>query len=276
MEPEEVQVEELGNNPSEEGTPEQAETETTETSDVVEETPEEDPLASLPEEQREALIRAAQGRFTPAQQAKAEEVRLAKEEARLAKEEVRIEREQRLAYERRMEELQGKVPKQEEKKEPEDVEPDPVMDHDAWNKWSRRQEIKPLYDMIHELKAEKEQERITRKVETDYARLAAAYPDIRNESTELAKTFEAFLTSKGEREQRLTKLYRAGHIEAEELLSLALGSKAPAVAEAKVKQDLVRKANAQVSGGQSKPPSSKKYSSLEDAISESIREQSKG
>lgn len=275
MEPEEVNAEELGNNPVE-GTPEQSEAEPTQPTEEVEETPEADPLASLPEEQREALIRAAQSRFTPAQQAKAEEARLAKEEARLAKEEARLEREQRLALARHMEELQGKVSAPAAPKEPEDPEPDPVMESAAWQKWNVRQELRPLVRKIQELESGNQMQIQRARQTAEVEKLKADYPDLKDKDSTLSKTFNAFLSSTDKDAVRLCGLYDSGHINAEELLAWATRTIAPAVAEAKVKQDLVRKANAQVAGGQSKAPPGKKYASVDDAINDAIRESMKG
>ena len=277
---EEVNAEELENNPSEEGTLEQAEAEPTQTTETVEETPE-DPLASLPEEQREALIRAAQARFTPAQQQRAEEARLAKEEARIAKEEARFEREQRLAYTQKMEELQGKQPKQEEV--PEDPEPEYLMDPIAHNRWVARQENKDLRKELAQIKqrfdeehATRTQERNKQRLESDWAKLESDYPDMKDQTSDVAREFDKYVSSKDARAQSRVKLYRDGLIDLDELFRLALGPKAQAAAETKVKQDLVRKANAQVAGGKSSAPPRTKYASVDDAIAEAIREATKG
>lgn len=273
---EEVNAEELGNNPAEVGTPEQSEAEPTQATETVEETPEVDPLASLPEEQREALIRAAQSRFTPAQQAKAEEARLAKEEARLAKEEAKFEREQRLAYAQKMEELQGKQPVEAGPKEPEDPEPDPVMEPTQWNAWNVRQQIKPWVREVQELRANTQAQVKHAKQAAEVEKLKADYPDLKDRDSQLSKTFNAFLESKTPSSARLCRLYDDGQITAEELLAWATRSIAPEVAEAKVKQDLARKASAQVAGGQSKASLPKKYLRVEDAIEEAIKESMKG
>jgi len=256
MEPEEVQDEGLENKP--EGTLEQPELETPQEAEEVEEAPAAAPEVVVTEE----AIREAQRRFTPAQQ-------------RLA-DELRQEREQRLAMQRELESLRVRLPKTEEPKPPEDPEPDPVMDPGGYQRWVVRQEIKPLLERQKQIEERDQARAQQQKAASDYARLITAYPDLKSPESELSKTFEAFLGSSGPREQRLVGLYRAGQIEAEELLAVALGSKAPAAAEAKVKQDLVRKANAQVAGGQSKAPPGKKYASVDDVIAEAIREQMKG
>jgi hypothetical protein len=262
---EEVIGEELQNNlePAEagEGTLEQAEPEQTQTEEGQEPEAEAAPKVEVSEE----AVREAQRRFTPAQQ-------------RLA-DELRQEREKREALERTIQEIQARQAPA-APKPPEDPEPDPVLDNTAWLDWKLNQKLKahvtPLAEELKQLKAEREKVSKQQKVESDWNKLVTEFPDMKNESSEIAKTFEAFLVSTDPDDQQTVKAYREGHLPMRNLFRAAVGSMAAAGAEKKVKDDLQRKANAQVAGRSGGTPKPKKYASTEEAILESIREAEKG
>jgi len=262
---EEVIGEELQNNlePAEagEGTLEQAEPEQTQTEEGQEPEAEAAPKVEVSEE----AIREAQRRFTPAQQ-------------RLA-DELRQEREKREALERTIQEIQARQAPA-APKPPEDPEPDPVLDNTAWLDWKLNQKLKarvtPLEDELRQLKAEQTQRVRQLKVEADWNKLVTEFPELKQENSDMAKAFEGFLTSTDPDDQQMVKAYKDGVIPVKHLFRAAVGSKAAAGAEAKVKQDLQRKVNAQVAGRSGGTPKPKKYASTEEAILESIREAEKG
>jgi len=205
----------------------------------------------------EEAIKEAQRRFTPAQQ-------------RLA-DELRQEREQRQAIEAQLRELREKATPP-PPKEPEEPEPDPVMDPAGYNRWLVRQEIRPLLEKQREseerlLKQERQQ-----RFAADEARICEKYSELKNPDSPENKAFVAFLNSSDPEDQHLVSSYRDGKLSIERLYKYSQGTGIEAAAEKRVKEDLVRKAKAQVSPPKSGGPKEVRYDSYEDAVLAAIRE----